>query len=617
MSGTLPGSWGLRDRLRHARVMGPAAAAPRASPAALEGSAAAPRVGGGAGFECRECAWPLAPPALPRARSFGEARGGRLRTVEQAGGRSQLLAGSLDRLVLPGARELAEAAVCLGARDGARPVFLDTETTGLGVAPSNFAAAQPAGSAGSGGALPFLVGIAWLDGDQLRLVQWTLARLGAEAEMLAALFGRLRQLGPTPLVSFNGASFDLPLLRRRARRHGLAAGVLAGPHLDLLHGARRLFRGRAADCRLATLEARCLGLRRRGDLPSAEIPTVFWDWLLAPEDSRAQRRLEAVREHNLADLLTLPALAHEFAGSIRRPQDLDGALRAARHLLRVGAPTQARALLAEWVEERARAEERRPEPLLRAAALELATLHRRAGAHRRAGELWRWVWASDPGDPAACEAWAKHLEHQAGDLATALRVAEASREPCAQRIARLRRRLGPAASARNRASKVAVEDGPPAAGAMSRVSEVAVEDGPPAAGASPPTPAVHRPHNRGPAAAVDRGPGPARSVGVDRRVTGFGDGFSDGSGVDSRAAGHRSVVSPGVGGACVRSDGSAEASLRAWTDDSDGWVTVELPARRPAEPLSERGAERAAERVPEQAAERAAELGAKRYRLWR
>jgi uncharacterized protein YprB with RNaseH-like and TPR domain len=390
--------------------------------------AAPTRVSSTPAFERREVSIPLVlAPAGPRG--FG------VRMHD----RPSLLGGCLERLELPTGPRLAVDLVCLGAGQGTRAVFLDTETTGLG-----------------GAAVPFIVGLAWYESGPERMLvsQWTLARLGGEADLLADVLGTLRKLMPEPLVSFNGASFDLPLLRVRARRHGLCDRVLGAgsdrhvDHVDLLHPARRLHKGRSRDCRLATLEQDLLGLHRRGDIDSAEIPAVFWAWVNNQGDPVAQRKLRAVCEHNLVDLVSLPALANKLAGFIREPGDLDRARRSARHLCERrgeqggerGAEAQARMLLARWVDP-GLAHGARRDSDWRAAALELANLERRAGAHERAAVLWRAAWEADPGCPVAAEAWAKQLEHGDRDFAEALRVARGSRLHCQRRISRLERRV--------------------------------------------------------------------------------------------------------------------------------------------------------------------------------
>jgi uncharacterized protein len=395
-------------------------AAPAEPIAVVPQTTTSTRVSSGSAFERRDVAIPLAlAPVGPRG------------FAERVRDRPALLGGCLERLELPAGPRLAEDLVCLGAGQGTRAVFLDTETTGLG-----------------GVAVPFIVGLAWYESAPERLIvaQWTLSRLGGEAELLADMLGMLRKLRPEPLVSFNGASFDLPLLRIRARRHGLCdrvldAGSAGTDHVDLLHPARRLHAGRSRDCRLSTLEQDLLGLRRRGDIDSAEIPSVFWRWVNNQSDLAAQRRLQAVCEHNLVDVVSLPALANKLAGLIRDPGDLDRARRSARHLCLRGAERQARMLLARWLEPGLEHEAPR-DAGWRAAALELASLERRAGAAVQAAVLWRAAWEADPGCPNAAEAWAKQLEHGERDFDEALRVARGSRLPCERRIGRLERRVG-------------------------------------------------------------------------------------------------------------------------------------------------------------------------------
>ena len=411
----------LLDRLAHARALervAPVASKPTPSRSV---PSSGPVASSGPAFERRERILELEPDRAVR-RGFGP----------REGERASLLGGCLERVTIPGVAALARDLVCLGAREGGRAVFLDLETTGLG-----------------GASVPYVVGIATIenfgdnhgDGPRLHCTQWTLARCSGEAELLADVLARLEAYHPAPLVSFNGASFDVPLLRLRAHRHSLSARVLEAEHVDLLHPARRLHRGRGRDCRLATLERELLGIRRQGDIDSAEIPEIFWTWLQAPHDIRAQRRLRAVCDHNLVDLASLPALAAWLANTVREPGDLDRALRAARHLDHVGAGEQARLVLSRWIESNDKDGSRSSGARWREAALELAVFERRAGERGRAAELLRAAWLADPGCPEVSEAWAKVLEHQLGDFAQALRVARGSREPCERRIARLEARL--------------------------------------------------------------------------------------------------------------------------------------------------------------------------------
>lgn len=181
-----------------------------------------------------------------------------------------------------------------GPIDPRRLLILDTETTGL---------------AGGAGTVAFLLGVARLTDAGLELRQWLLTAFAGEVALLDRLAAALGE--EDCLVSFNGKSFDIPLLDTRARLHG-RDGLLRGrPHLDLLHALRRAHRRRLPDCRLKTAETELLGLRRADDLPGEFAPGVWRDWL---RTGRAGR-LNEVLAHNRDDLLStaalLPVLARE------------------------------------------------------------------------------------------------------------------------------------------------------------------------------------------------------------------------------------------------------------------------------------------------------------------
>ncbi len=180
-------------------------------------------------------------------------------------------------------------------------LFLDTETTGL---------------AGGTGTVAFVVGLAWIDGASLRLVQWLMASFAAER----ALIGRVRErlARAAAIVTFNGKSFDLPLLKARARLTGGDLGVQDVPHLDLLHATRRLLRAGWPDCRLRTAEAEALRIERVDDLPGAEAPGAWRRWLARGDGSL----LERVLDHNRADLLSLAALLSLMEHPTRREAPL-------------------------------------------------------------------------------------------------------------------------------------------------------------------------------------------------------------------------------------------------------------------------------------------------------
>jgi hypothetical protein len=135
--------------------------------------------------------------------------------------------------------------------------------------------------------------------------------LDEEGALLAALEPLLRSVDG--LVTYNGTSFDLPLLETRfvlARRRWPEAAF----HLDLLPAARRLWSARLPDCRLGTVEQHALGFTREGDLPGALIPSVYFEYLRR----KAPGELPRVFEHNRHDILSLAALAGWVADAVAR-----------------------------------------------------------------------------------------------------------------------------------------------------------------------------------------------------------------------------------------------------------------------------------------------------------
>ncbi|HSX59015.1 MAG TPA: ribonuclease H-like domain-containing protein [Tahibacter sp.] len=171
----------------------------------------------------------------------------------------------------------------------ARERFLcfDTETTGL---------------AGGSGTRAFMIGAAdWCD-DTLRVRQLYLTAMSGETAMLEAFASWLRP--GTVLVSYNGRSYDAPLLRTRFRLQRLSDPLPGCAHIDLLHPVRRAYRGRWENCRLATIERHLLRIVRDDDLPGSEAPAAWRSFL---RDGRTTA-LMRVLEHNRQDVVTLARL---------------------------------------------------------------------------------------------------------------------------------------------------------------------------------------------------------------------------------------------------------------------------------------------------------------------
>lgn len=197
------------------------------------------------------------------------------------------------------------AALSLDARFREVPLegmlLLDTETTGL---------------AGGTGTLPFLLGLGWFEEGRLRVVQLFLSRPGEEGPMLRFLEERLAKA--SCVVSFNGKSFDWPLLRNRFVMNRLTPPE-APVHLDLLHCARRVYRHRGAGARLVQLEREVLGFHRVGDVPGEEIPERYFTFLRDGEGAP----LEPVLTHNAQDLILLAALLGVLGRELAHGQAAD------------------------------------------------------------------------------------------------------------------------------------------------------------------------------------------------------------------------------------------------------------------------------------------------------
>ncbi|MDX2267058.1 MAG: ribonuclease H-like domain-containing protein [Bryobacter sp.] len=167
-------------------------------------------------------------------------------------------------------------------------VYLDTETTGL---------------AGGTGTVAFLIGAGHLDASGFRLRQWFLREPGEEASALLSLSQYLA--GFAKLVTYNGRSYDQPLLETRYTLQRQRPPFARLDHDDLLYAARRLWKLRFDSCRLVELERQVLGHERHGDVPGELIPQLYFEFLR----TRHPRRLLPVFEHNALDILSLAFLA--------------------------------------------------------------------------------------------------------------------------------------------------------------------------------------------------------------------------------------------------------------------------------------------------------------------
>jgi uncharacterized protein YprB with RNaseH-like and TPR domain len=277
--------------------------------------------------------------------------------------------------------------------------FLDTETTGL---------------AGGTGTCAFLVGVGRITAEGFRVRQFFMRDYGEEASMLHALASHLAPF--RVLITYNGRTFDQPLLETRYRLNRARPPFTSIEHLDLLFGARRLWKLRYEDCRLVRLEQQVLGFERHGDVAGAMIPYIYFDYVRTGE----MARLLPVFHHNVLDIVTLACLTgivpHAFkdpaAAPLRHGSEMAGI---ARWLRDAGELDQARTLFRRAVDAGL------PDAILFRTLWDIAALERKLSCDEAALALWSDLAASrNPFRVRALEELAKHHEHRTKDYLQAL-----------------------------------------------------------------------------------------------------------------------------------------------------------------------------------------------------
>ena len=350
-------------------------------------------------------------------------------------------------------QQASSSAALVGAAAAQLPfVFFDLETTGLN---------------GGAGTHAFLVGCGWFDADDGFVTeQHLMTEYAGERRMLHAVAAELDRAGA--LVTFNGKSFDAPMLETRYLFHRLQSPCTARPHVDLLHPARRFWgQEREAGCSLGVLERHVLGVRRAGDVAGFEIPARYFQFVRSGD----ARPLIGILEHNRLDLLSLAGLAARVFYLVKAGP---GEAQHPREALALG-----RVYRAAGLEERAEEAFERAVTLTgprnsvgslasalaapRSVSLVLPRLEalralavgaRRQRRYEAAAARWREL-LDVPGCPEpvareAIRALAIHHEHRARDLATAkmfalkgleLEAEAASGDAARHRLARIERKM--------------------------------------------------------------------------------------------------------------------------------------------------------------------------------
>jgi uncharacterized protein len=292
------------------------------------------------------------------------------------------------------------------ALDPEKWLFLDTETTGL---------------SGGTGTYAFLIGIAWWDAGGLQVEQFLMRDFSEEHSVLLELSERLAER--PVLVTFNGKTFDWPLLESRfTMTRSIRAPQLAA-HVDLLHPARAVWKLRLGSVRLVELEQQVLDARRLGwdradDVPSNMIPQFYFDYLRG----RSVAPLAGVVRHNRNDLRGLAALfgkLNELLGKEHHPREADGLdlFGLSRFLHRRGEKERAESACT------AARDRGLPIALDAVAQWELAKMAKRRGEHEAAAQIFEELSRDSDWRAAACEELATFHERKRKDLAMALKYA--------------------------------------------------------------------------------------------------------------------------------------------------------------------------------------------------
>jgi uncharacterized protein len=320
----------------------------------------------------------------------------------------------------------------IAAVDPRRIAFLDTETTGL---------------AGGSGTYAFLIGAGSITDHGFELKQFFLRDYADEPSQLTALAEYLA--GFEVLVTYNGKTYDQPLLETRYRMTRMRSPFARMRHLDLLHGARRLYKLQFASCRLVELEQQILGVERDDDVPGNLIPLLYFEYLRTKD----AHRLASIFEHNAYDILTLACLTGIIPRAFEAPLEVPlhrGAemVGLGRWLRAAGRHEEAAALLRRAIGAGLKDE------LLWRTVFDCAALEKKCGRMDGALALYsELTTAANPFQAQAFEEIAKHYEHAEKNFALALEFAEqacrlAPGAATEARRERLRKRVSRKASGR-------------------------------------------------------------------------------------------------------------------------------------------------------------------------
>lgn len=287
-----------------------------------------------------------------------------------------------------------------GSFDAQQTLFFDTETTGL---------------AGGTGTYAFLVGLGFFTEDHFVVKQLLMRDYNEE---LALLYLLDQEFGQRKIIlSFNGKTFDLPLLQTRFTLSRFNLEWIAQvEHLDLLHMARRIWRHKLPSCSLNSLEEHILGVTRVDDISGFEIPARYFQFL----QTKQGELLQQIVEHNYLDIVSLATLLFRLQATLElEPAECDCSYEAealANLALLAGDYNSALPFL-----EAARQLATETEQYL-GILRTTASVHKRLGDYGEASKFWKKILELNEADFFAAEELAKYYEHRLKDLLGAEQV---------------------------------------------------------------------------------------------------------------------------------------------------------------------------------------------------
>ena len=273
-----------------------------------------------------------------------------------------------------------------------RIIYLDTETTGLMGA----------------GTVAFEVGLGWQEGSRFHVKQLVMRDYPEERFLLEEIVRTAENFDV--ICSFNGKTFDLPLLKNRFIMNRIRTSCLDKPHIDLLHIARRVWKLRLQRCNLTNLEEALLGVPRVDDLPGAQVPERFFSYLKTGDFAL----LDDVLAHNEQDIVSLQTLLSHMCRMYENPEQL----RFDEDVYSMGVALDR----FRHTAEARRCYELAGGGMHAASQSRLAQSYRKTGERDEAVRIWKAMITRREGGISPYVELAKHYEHAEKDYDAAMQV---------------------------------------------------------------------------------------------------------------------------------------------------------------------------------------------------